>query len=266
MPLIPDFDPASESLDPGVEAWIFKVLEALTGLPDAPGKPALLNRNSLFQAKETYLEKSDYPGQPAAAPQLVWLVDGKIHPLIQEFEQRTISRLIGTEQTLTEEQVELVLKALSRETGQWDAGERADFVYVSGGKMFALDKEDNLEAFDDPAAAPVTWPLAHEVRPARQSLGINGCADCHKVNSPFLFRKARGTGPLQTARVKVISASSFMGLAKAYQMFFGLSFAVRPLFKVILFVSILVLGSIVLLLFLVGLGRVSGLIERGKRE
>ncbi len=265
-PLVPDFDPAAEPLDPDVEAWIFRVLDVLTGLPDAPGKPALLNRDSLYQVVETSVEKSVHPGPPTAAPQLVWLVDGKFHPLIPELEQRTISRLVGTEQTLTEEQVELVLKALSRETGQSDPGEKAAFVYVSGGKMFALDKDGKLDAFDNPAASAVTWPLAHEVRPARQSLGINGCSDCHKVNSPFLFRKARGTGPLQTSRVKVVSAGSFSGLARAYQMFFGLSFAVRPLFKAILFVSILVLGSVVLLLFLLGMARASGLIERSKQE
>jgi hypothetical protein len=116
-PLVPDFDPAAEPPDSDVEAWIFRILDVLTGLPNAPGKPALLNRNFLFQIVDTYLEKSDYPGQPAAAPQLVWLVDGKLHSLITEFEQRTIIRLVGTEQTLTEEQVELVLKALSREMG-----------------------------------------------------------------------------------------------------------------------------------------------------
>jgi len=266
VPLIPDFDPETESLDPEIEAWLIRILEVLASLDEAPGQPALLHRNFLFRLVETYLEKSDYAGQPAATPELVWLAEGEPRPLIPEFEQRTISRLTWTEQTLTEEQVELVLKALSRETEMPAEGEIPEYVYISGGKLFALGRDGRFEAFDDPAAGPVTWPLAHEVRPARQSLGINGCGDCHRVNSPFLFRKVSGTGPLQTPHVKVLSASSFTGLARAYQMFFGLSFAVRPLLKWALFVSVLVLTLIILLVLLLGLGRLSRLIERGRKE
>jgi len=31
------------------------------------------------------------------------------------------------------------------------------------------------------------WPLAHDVRPASQSLGIRGCADCHSMEAPVYF-------------------------------------------------------------------------------
>lgn len=130
--------------------------------------------------------------------------------------------------------------------------------------MFRLDSGSKLESVENAAAEPVTWPLAHEVRPARQSLGINGCTDCHKAGSAFLFRKVRGTGPLQTSRVKAVSANSFMRLDKPYQFLFGLSFAVRPLFKWVLFLTILLAGSIVFLVFLLALGRRTGLIEKRK--
>ena len=137
--------------------------------------------------------------------------------------------------------------------GTSPAGQQpAEFVYISGGKLFRLDADANLQAKDDPAAAPVTWPFAHEVRPARQSLGVNSCTDCHSFSSSFLFRKAQGTG------------NSFMRLNKPYQKLFGLSFAVRPLFKWALFLFILVIGSIVALVLLLGLGRLAGLIEKRK--
>jgi len=110
----------------------------------------------------------------------------------------------------------------------------------------------------------MTWPFAHEVRPARQSLGVNGCTDCHRFGSAFLFRKAEGTGPLLTGRVKTVSANAFMGLDRPYQKLFGLSFAVRPLFKWVLFLLILVIGSIVALVLFFGVGRLTGLVEKRK--
>ncbi len=257
LPLIPDFEPGAETLDPDIESRLIGILEALASLEDVPGKPALVYKNFLFQVVETYLEKTDYPGPAGETPQLGWLSEGKFEPLISEFEQRTIGRLVGTEETLTEEQVALVLQALNRQN--------KEFVYIASGKMFVLGQDDELKALDHPAAQPVTWPLAHDVRPARQSLGINGCGDCHRINSPFLFRRARGTGPLQTQHAKVLSANSFSGLSGIYQRLFGLSFALRPLFKGFLFLTLLVIGLILLLVFALGLGRLSGLLEKGRR-
>lgn len=264
FPLVQDFDPTAELLDPEVEARLVKILEALAELEDRPEKPALLYRNFLFRVAETTVEKSDYSGERAEKMQFGWLVEGKFQPLIPEFEQRTISRLVGTEQTLTEEQVELVLKSLTQDKARSENDEGTDYVYISSGKMFVLSQGARLEALDDPAARPVTWPLAHEVRPARQSLGVNGCGDCHRIHSPFLFRKVRGTGPLQTMRVKVLAAGSFSGISKIYQGLFGLSFAVRPLFKGILFASVLIVGAIILLVFLLELGRLSGVLSKGR--
>jgi len=54
----------------------------------------------------------------------------------------------------------------------------------------------------------------------------------------------------------------FMDLDKPYQKLFGLSFRVRPIFKVVLFVAAAIVGSILFLMFLVLLGRYTGLLER----
>jgi hypothetical protein len=241
LPLIPEFSPEAEEIDPDVQARIQTILESLAGAEGARGKPVLLYKKALFQITETYLEKIESPVPPAASPELAWLVEGKIAPLVPDFELRTIAALAGSEQTLTEEQVKGVLEALSQSPPkeQGDADRR--YVYVSGGKLFRLDRDGRLEVVDDDSAGPVTWPLGHEVRPARQSLGVNGCKDCHRFGSPFLFRKAKGTGPLKTDRVKTISANAF---------------------KWVLFLSILVVGSILVLVFLLVLGRISGLIEK----
>jgi hypothetical protein len=262
LPLIPQFDPEAEEIDPDVQTRVQEILESLAGAKGALGKPVLLYKKALFQVTETYLEKTESPVSPPASPELAWLVEGKTAPLVPDFELRTIAALAGSEQTLTEDQVKAVLEVLSKSPSQEEGQAERRCVYISGGKLFRLDRDGRLEVVDDDAAGPVTWPLGHEVRPARQSLGVNGCKDCHRFGSPFLFRKAKGTGPLKTDRVKSISANAFMRFDRPYQMLFGLSFAVRPLFKWVLFLSILVVGSILVLVFLLVLGRLSGLIEK----
>jgi len=262
LPLLPEFNPEAEEIDPDVQTRIQGILESLAGVKGAPGKPVLLSKKALFQVTETYLEKIESPVPPPASPELAWLVEGNITPLVPDFELRTIAALAGLEQTLTEDQVKAVLEALSQSPPNEEGRVNRRYVYISGGKLFRLDRDGRLEVVDDAAAEPVTWPLGHEVRPARQSLGVNGCKDCHRFGSPFLFRKTKGTGPLKTDKVKAISANAFMRLDRPYQMLFGLSFVVRPLFKWVLFLSILVVGSILVLVFLLALGRLSGLIEK----
>jgi hypothetical protein len=262
LPLIPQFDPEAEEIDPDVQTRVQEILESLAGAKGALGKPVLLYKKALFQVTETYLEKTESPVSPPASPELAWLVEGKTAPLVPDFELRTIAALAGSEQTLTEDQVKAVLEVLSKSPSQEEGQAERRCVYISGGKLFRLDRDGRLEVVDDDAAGPVTWPLGHEVRPARQSLGVNGCKDCHRFGSPFLFRKAKGIGPLKTDRVKAISANAFMRLDRPYQALFGLSFVVRPLFKWVLFFSILVVGSILVLVFLLVLGRLSGLIEK----
>ena len=262
LPLIPGFNPDAEEIDPDVQTRIQGILEALAGVPGARGKPVLIFKKALFQVTETYLEKSESPAQPAAAPELAWLIEGKIEPLLPDTELRTIAALAGTEQNLTEEQVKAVLGALSTTRSMEGLKARRTFVYVSGGKLFQLGDDGRLEAVNDPAADPVVWPFGHEVRPARQSLGVNGCKDCHRFASSFLFRQAKGTGPLKTDQVKTISANAFMRLDRPFQTLFGLSFVVRPLFKWVLFLSILVVGFVLALVVLLVVGRLAGLIEK----
>jgi len=262
VPLVPEFDPEAEEIDPEVQTRVQEILESLASVQGARGKPVLLSRKTLFQVTETYLEKIESPVPPPASPELAWFVEDKIVPLVPDFELRTIAALAGSEQTLTEEQVKAVLETLSKSPPQEEGKAKRRYVYVSGGKLFRLDRDGRIEVTDEDAAEPVAWPLGHEVRPARQSLGVNGCKDCHRFGSPFLFRKAKGTGPLKTDRVKTISANAFMRLDRPYQTLFGLSFVVRPLFKWVLFLSILVVGSILVLVVLLVVGRLTGLIEK----
>ncbi len=64
-------------------------------------------------------------------------------------------------------------------------------VYLTAGSGWVRYGEAKLKALPaeelGQAAQPYTWPLAHNVRPARQSLGAEGCLQCHSDNSTFFF-------------------------------------------------------------------------------
>jgi hypothetical protein len=274
-PLVPGFDPDADQPDVDAETRIQNVLYALATIENRPGKPALLYKKAVYSMTEGYLEKLENSAEPAENVVLVWMVDEKPLPAVSDFQVRTILETVGQEQTLTEEQVERILRSLSRKKMKADSflpdaekieektqDTASDFVYVSEGQLFRLDEEGKLSFSRNAAADPVLWPLGHRVRPAQQSLGVNGCTDCHSESSAFFFARIEGDGPLKTEKIGTLSAPSLMDLNKPYQKLFGLSFRIRPVFKVVLFVAALVVGSILLVMVLLVLGRYAGLIER----
>ena len=257
LPLVPEFDPASADNDPAIETRFEEFLQALGTTVGRPGEPAILVGKTLYRVVGGFLDVAEAPADLGGTPGPGWLVEGKLVPLAPDFDIRTVTAKAGTGQTLTEEQVTLVLAALSARE------EKAEFVYVSGGRMFRLDKRGRLVSRKDEAAEPVTWPLAHDVRPAQQSLGWHAaCTDCHSGGSDFFFGKIKGTGPLLTGSVAKRSAASFMGLGGLFQRVFGLSFIVRPIFKFVLGVCATVAGALLFLAGLVALGRVAGFLEK----
>jgi hypothetical protein len=257
-PLIPDFDPAAQDKDPAMEQKIQTLLEALATVSGAPGKPVAVVRKTLYQITDGTLSPGEAQAELAAAPGPGWLENGKLEPLAGEFDVRTITAKAGTEHTLTEEQVGLALKALAIE----EKGDVSIFVYMTGGMAFRLDKGGKLRSTAEAAAAPVTWPLAHNVRPAQQSLGWKACTDCHTADSRFFFKTVKGTGPLLTSNIASRSATSFMGVGGFFQRIFGLTFAVRPFFKIVLALTILATGAVLVVFFLVVAGKLAGLIEK----
>ena len=89
---------------------------------------------------------------------------------------------------LTEEQIAKGLKALS-------AKKDGEAVYVCGGKLHRLGADCKAAASDHPAAAPYSWPVGHDVRPAAQSLGSGGCTDCHAPKAGFFYASVAPPSP-----------------------------------------------------------------------
>ncbi len=64
-------------------------------------------------------------------------------------------------------------------------------VYVTAGTVWGRYGTDKVKVLTEQevggAVEPYTWPMAHNVRPARQSLGATGCTECHSAESKFFF-------------------------------------------------------------------------------
>ena len=70
-------------------------------------------------------------------------------------------------------------------------------VYIAGGVLYSLDEKGMLASKEHPAAAPYMWPIAHDVRPAAQSLGARKCEDCHSAGTPFFYGKVLVDSPVR---------------------------------------------------------------------
>ncbi|MEN6333431.1 MAG: hypothetical protein ABFE01_04165 [Phycisphaerales bacterium] len=150
-----------------------------------------------------------------------------------------------------EEQVGQALKALA-EAGQTKP------VYVTGGLLYELDEKGALKSREGhPAAAPYAWAMAHNVRPAAQSLGVGKCTVCHSTNSPFFFGKVAVDSPIVSVSNLMKTQYEFQKASHARTWFFAFSFIFRPWFKIIAIGSCAVIGIVLLLYGLKALGAVA---------
>lgn len=149
-----------------------------------------------------------------------------------------VAKLAGTTASLTEEMLAEVLAKLA-------SAKIADPVYIGHGKVWSL-KDGQLVAEESDLAAPVTWAIGHDVRPARMARGAKPvkCADCHTVDSKFFFGEISSKGPLLTDSKQVKTQGDFMGSDDVYHLAFGSMFLVRPLFKIFLWVVFAVLALV----------------------
>ena len=120
-------------------------------------------------------------------------------------------------------------------------------VYISGGKLHHLDDSGQLSEEDHPAAQPYLWPIAHDVRPAAQSLGVRRCEDCHSINESFFFGEVEVDSPLISERDCVKKMVEFQNLNPVYTKLFAFSFVFRSLLEIVALGSCAVLGAVLLL-------------------
>ncbi len=118
--------------------------------------------------------------------------------------------------------------------------------YISAGKLYKLDDSGTLSEEEHPSAKPYLWPIAHDVRPAAQSLGIRYCTDCHATDGPFFFGDVAVDSPIVAAR-EAKKMVEFVKVRPFYTKAFAFSFVFRPWLKVFALGSCAILAGVLLL-------------------
>lgn len=185
---------------------------------------------------------------------LIWpafwgtLKDQKVTPVNLEVVRKTVGKILAKEKlprsgdwlALTWEDIREALKLLAKKIEE-------NPVYVGGGKLYYLNRDKLTIIFEHLAAKPYLWPIAHDVRPATQSLGVRGCEDCHSTDAPFFFGKVDVDSPLVSEQDSVKMMVEFQDVDAVYAWAFALSFVFRPWLKVVTLASCAVLAVVLLL-------------------
>ena len=258
QPLLIAFDPNAEMVDFDAEDRLLNVFKALTTDVFAPTQPVVILGDKIFSmTPDEYIEITpNTDTSPGRTMTLVWRTDDQITPLLADYVISAVTETADVDEVFTEAQVALVLAELD------STGQASSFAYVSSGKLFRLDTSGRLIAEDHPAAAPYTWPLGHDVRPAAQSLGVKGCTDCHDQEAPFFFATLNGNGPLRTNSVASLHMYEAEELDANFQELFGLSFKYRSYFKYVLAAASAILCVLILIYTLAGLAKLCKLLGR----
>jgi len=121
-------------------------------------------------------------------------------------------------------------------------------VYIGGGKLYSLDDSGQLlEQDNHPAAKPYLWPIAHNVRPAAQALGVRYCTDCHATDAPFFFGDVTIDSPVVAEQDSFKRMVEFQDISPSYAWAFAASFVFRPWLKIIALGSCAVMAGVLLL-------------------
>ena len=193
------------------------------------------------------------------------LKDKKVTPIPLNLAKRAAGRSIarakprslGDWPTLTEEHITKALGSLKKTV-------EGEPVYICGGKLYSLDESGKLLVpQENPAAEPYLWPIAHNVRPAAQSLGVRRCEDCHSTDGPFFFGEVEIDSPLAAEQDTAKEMVEFQGINSFYAWAFAFSFVFRPWLKVVALGSCALIGVVLLLYGLKALACVVKALSQG---
>ncbi|MGB7327227.1 MAG: cytochrome c3 family protein, partial [Rubripirellula sp.] len=110
-------------------------------------------------------------------------------------------------------------------------------IFISGGAGFVRDGESQIKELDADQigtyAKPYAWPLAHNVRPARQSLGATGCTECHSENATFFNAAVQPVGLLPGQQTLAVKAHELQGADMERLKTWNQLFAGRSVFKIL---------------------------------
>ena len=93
----------------------------------------------------------------------------------------------GRPEINTEEEIRDMIAALKTVETRFD---NINPVYVKGNVVHQLDSSGQITTYAHSAAEPSHWAVHHDVSPLGETLGYNGCTDCHSSDSRFFFAAA----------------------------------------------------------------------------
>jgi hypothetical protein len=175
----------------------------------------------------------------------------RIRPLVASIFTRDTTRSIGSRPVLRESDILGILQLLRGMDST--AG---DPFYVSGGMKFAIGPGGTLARLRSELARPYGWPIAHDVRPKSQSLGVRGCADCHATDAPFQFGNVKVSSPYVVSADSLSRMTDYQDESAVYAWLFSMSFLFRPALKVVIILCFLLIASVVLIQGTRGLARI----------
>jgi hypothetical protein len=140
--------------------------------------------------------------------------------------------------------------------------EGAEPVYVANGKAYRIGEDETLEVFDNPAAEPYAWKLAHDVRPARWSSGATGCYECHSADAPIFDGQVTAVGPAIDPEPKTFTQAELAGYDPVQIEAWNQSFQGRTAFKWFGFISAGIVAVILLSFLFLGVNGLLGLFRR----
>jgi len=158
-----------------------------------------------------------------------------------------------------EEKVDGALAAIEQELAVESA------VYVSAGTVYGRGTEggtlQKLDIADTQATSMVTWPLAHQVRPAGWSLGIQGCTECHAEDAKMFTSTVAAIGPGPDQGDPIMMAT-LQGIDPDQRLAWNELFRGRATFKYVIGASLTILAASML----IGIGATIGYRTHGRRR
>jgi hypothetical protein len=113
--------------------------------------------------------------------------------------------------------------------------------------LYQLNDAGKIETQSNTAAEPYAWPLAHDVRPAEQALGVRKCKDCHTTDSAFFFGKLEMDSPVTLEdKPQFVGMVKLQGIDRLYMWAFNFSFVFRPFLKIVAFAACGLIGLVLL--------------------
>lgn len=176
-----------------------------------------------------------------------------------EAEKNKVAELEKTKaQQAFREKLVPALKALQKSIKT----EGAVAVYIAGGRAYRLGAEEKVEVFDNAAASPYAWKLAHDVRPARWSSGATGCFECHSLGAPLFDGEVAALGPAPDTAPPTQKMAELAGFDRVRIDAWNQSFQGRTAFKWFGFISMGVVGLILLAFVFIGINGLFGAARR----